>query len=90
MVSGLTAEERAVNAEQLRDWVEQPETHRKLVGDYAGSYALGVSEDPPALLLRVEPGDTSSFPSKVTLHGVEVPVIVEGNYRPARPLNVRR
>ena len=79
-----------MNAEQLRSWVEQPETHRQIVGDYAGSYALGVTDNPPALLLRVEPSDTARFPTRVTLHGVEVPVIVEGNYQPPRPLNTRR
>ena len=50
------------------------ETHAKIVGDYEGTYALGVKDDPPAFLLRVEQGDVSSFPTRVTIHGVEVPV----------------
>jgi hypothetical protein len=79
-----------MNAAQLLRWVEHPETHRKIVGDYQGSYALGVRDDPPAFLLRVEPGDTSCFPDRVTLGGEEVPVIVEGNYQPPRPLHARR
>jgi hypothetical protein len=71
---------------QLLDWVEQPETHRKVVGDYEGSYALGVLDNPPGFLLRVEPADTDAFPRKVTLHGVDIPVRVVGNYQPPRPL----
>jgi hypothetical protein len=74
-----------MNAQQLLSWVEQPETHRKIVGDYEGSYALGVTDNPPAFVLRVEPADVESFPTRVNLDGVEVPVIVEGNFKPPRP-----
>jgi len=70
--------------------VEHPETHRKIVGDYEGTYALGVKDDPPAFLLRVEQGDVSSFPTRVTIHGVEVPVIVQGNFDPPTPSTARR
>lgn len=79
-----------MTARQLHTWVEQPETHRLILGDYEGSYALGVRDDPTAFLLRVEPADVASFPRRVTLHGVEVPVIVEGNFQPPRPLAARR
>jgi hypothetical protein len=79
-----------MNATQLNTWVEEPETHRLIVGDYEGSYALGVREDPPAFVLRVQPADVTSFPHQVTLHGVEVPVIVQGNFQPPRPLASRR
>jgi hypothetical protein len=54
----------------------EPETHRRILGDYDGRYALGVTDNPPAFLLRVEPDDVASLPSRVTIHGVEVPVIV--------------
>ncbi len=79
-----------MTAKHLQMWVEEPETHRRIVGDYRGSYALGVVEDPPAFLLRVEPQDVAAFPTKVTLHGVEVPVIVHGNFKPPVPINARR
>src|SRR5436309_1367966 len=46
-----------MNTKQLSSWVDESETHRKIVGDYDGSYALGVTDDPPAFLLRVEPAD---------------------------------
>ena len=71
--------------DQLQDWVNETETHRQVVGDYEGSYALGVIDNPPALLLRVEPKDVSAFPTTVTLHGIEVPVRVEGDFKAPRP-----
>lgn len=79
-----------MNATLLHAWVEEPETHRLIVGDYEGSYSLGVREDPPAFVLRVQPADASSFPRRVTLHGALVPVLVQGNFQPPRPLSSRR
>ncbi len=79
-----------MNVQQLLDWVDQPETHRKIVGDYAGSYALGVADDPPAFVLRVEPKDVASFPTQVTIEGIDVPVIVHGGFQPPKPLASRR
>ena len=76
-----------MKVEQLRNWVDQAETHQKIVGDYLGSYALGVTENPPAFLLRVEPDDVSRFPTAVHLHGVEVPVVVYGNFVQPVPSN---
>jgi hypothetical protein len=74
-----------LNAQDLEKWVDQPETHRKIVGDYAGSYSLGIKGN--AFSLRVEPKEVSAFPDRVTIDGVEVPVIVEGNFKPPVPLN---
>ncbi|HEY7424904.1 MAG TPA: hypothetical protein VH682_11800 [Gemmataceae bacterium] len=79
-----------MDAKQLMSWVEEPETHQKIVGDYDGPYALGVSDAPPAFLLRVESDDVSGFPTKVNLHGVDVPVIVRGHFVPPVPLGGRR
>lgn len=77
-----------MDASQLMHWVDEPETHQKIVGDYAGSYALGVIDSPSAFLLRVEPADVSQFPTKVRLHGIEVPVVVRGDFVP--PVPIRR
>lgn len=76
-----------MNAKQLMTWVDQPETHRQIVGDYDGSYALGVTDNPAAFLLRVEPEDVSNFPTEVKIHGVQVPVVVRGNFGPPVPLS---
>src|SRR4051812_9165117 len=80
----------AMTVKQLLSWVDQPETHRKIVGDYEGSYMLGVTDDPPAFVLRVEPNAVLSFPTKVTIHDVEVPVIVQGGFVPPQPTASRR
>jgi hypothetical protein len=75
-----------MSVKQLLEWVNNPETHRKIVGDYDGSYALGVVDDPPAFVLRVEPTDVASFPTKVVVQGTEIPVIVLGGFQPPEPL----
>ncbi|WP_020470415.1 hypothetical protein [Zavarzinella formosa] len=77
-----------MNAKQLMSYVDQPETHQKIVGDYDGGYALGVTENPPAFLLRVEPEDVSHFPTAVDIHGVKVPVVVKGSF--VRPVPIDR
>lgn len=74
-----------MTAAQLARLASEPRTHELIVGDYAGSYALGVTDDPPAFLLRVEPQDVGQFPRAVTLDGTEVPVVVEGGFRRPRP-----
>jgi hypothetical protein len=79
-----------MDAKQLMSWTEEPETHQKIVGDYDGAYSLGVSDNPPAFLLRVESDEVSGFPTKVNVHGVEVPVVVRGNFVPPVPLGRRR
>lgn len=79
-----------MDAGQLMEWVEEPQTHRRIVGDYEGSYSLGVEENPPAFVLRVEPKDASRFPDQVNIHGVDVPVIVQGGFVQPRPLTAGR
>jgi len=83
-------EEYLMDPKQLMNWVDESETHKKIVGDYDGSYALGVTDNPPAFLLRVEAADVSRFPTKVTLHGTDVPVVVQGNFVRPTPLARRR
>ncbi len=78
-----------MDAKKLMDWVSESQTHRQILGDYTGSYALGVKEDPPAFLLRVEPQDVANFPDSVTIHGVHVPVIVHGGFEQPKPLTGR-
>ncbi len=79
-----------MDTKQLMSWAEEPATHQKIVGDYDGAYALGVTDNPPAFLLRVEPKEVGNFPTKVMIHGVEVPVVVHGSFAPAVPLDGRR
>jgi hypothetical protein len=79
-----------MDAKQLMSWAEEPGTHQKIVGDYDGPYSLGVTDNPPAFLLRVVPGEVDNFPAKVNIHGVEVPVVVHGSFVPPVPLDGRR
>jgi len=68
-----------MTAMQLRDLTDLPETHQSIVGNYDGSYTLGVVDDSPGFLLRVASKDISTFPRKVSVRGLEVPVTVVGN-----------
>ena len=79
-----------MDVKQLMSWTEEPATHQKIVGDYQGYYSLGVTDNPPAFLLRVQSSDVSHFPTKVDIHGVEVPVVVHGNFVQPLPLGGRR
>lgn len=78
-----------MDTKQLRHWVNLPQTHQKIVGGYEGCYALGVTDDPPSFVLRVEPDDVAIFPDKITIHGVEIPVIVRGGFEPPKPQAAR-
>lgn len=77
-----------MTTDQLAHLLKQPATHQLIVGDYDGSYALGVSGDPPGFLLRVEPGEVDHFPDRVTIDGDEIPVVVRGGF--ASPVPQRR
>ena len=41
------------------------------------------------LLRIVEPKDVLAFPDRVTIDGVEVPVVVEGNFKPPGSTEIR-
>ena len=79
-----------MTATELTRLTEAAETHRLVVGDYDGQYALGVSDHPARLVLRVATADTSRFPRRVTLRGETVPVDVTGGFPPVVPLAGRR
>jgi hypothetical protein len=75
-----------ITADRLLAAVDEPETHRKIVGNYGGQYALGVQENPPAFVLRVAPPDIHAFPEKIHVYGEEVPVLVKGGFQEVKPL----
>lgn len=74
-----------METKKLLSWVDQPETHQKIVGEYEGSYALGVTDAPPAFVLRVEPQDVAKFPTSVVIQGEKVPVVVRGGFVQPKP-----
>lgn len=79
---------------RLAGLVEHPEVHRRLLGEYDGSYSLGVTTSPtasanPAIRVRVEGTDDLNIPSEIILDGEPVPVLVETRFVPPRPLPLR-
>ena len=78
-----------MNVERLSEFVEQPEVHRRVLGDHRGPYALGVTQSEngnAALELSVPLPERDQFPSKIDLAGESVPVIVRTNWKPPVPL----
>lgn len=76
--------------DRLAELVEDPALHRRLLGEYEGSYALGVTLNPEnrselALRLRIEGDDPSAIPREVELDGERVPVLVQTGFRPPVP-----
>ena len=78
-----------MKVERLAKLVERPELHRRVLGDYKGAYALGVTqlphEDHAALSLSVESGQAKDFPHEVELDGERVPVVVQTKWIAPRP-----
>lgn len=72
--------------EELVRWVAEPETHRKILGDYSGTYALGVTNSPPSFHLQVESNEIERFPDRIRIGGETVPVVVEGGLKRPQPL----
>lgn len=78
-----------MKVERLSKLVERPELHRRVLGDYKGAYALGVTQrkqGDAALSLSVESRDADAFPREVEVEGERVPVIVQTEWAPPRPL----
>ncbi|GAC1399897.1 MAG: hypothetical protein NVSMB56_15040 [Pyrinomonadaceae bacterium] len=79
-----------MDIERLAKFVEKPEIHRRILGNYRGAYALGVTRNPQhkdaALSLSVESSDAEKFPREIELDGECVPVIIEPNWSAPRPL----
>jgi hypothetical protein len=78
-----------MNASELADLLERSETHRLILGDYKGPYALGVSRDPDnpgayGFVLKVP--DDKGWPRSVTIQGKRIPVHVQGGFKPVEPL----
>ena len=78
-----------MDAVELADLLENSETHRLILGDYQGRYALGVGRDPDnpgayALILKVP--DAAGWPRSVTINGRRVQICVQGGFRRVQPL----
>ena len=72
----------------LESLLDQPETYRRLLGDYSGPVSLGISKDSetgePCLLLRVA-NDQVVRQRELKVDGHTVRVIVRCDYTAVRP-----
>ena len=78
-----------MKVERLAKLVERPDLHRRVLGDYKGAYALGVTQLPhanhAALSLSVESGKVGDFPQEVELDRERVPIVVQTEWTAPRP-----
>ncbi len=86
-----------LSEDRLAVLIERPEVQRRILGDYDGSFSLGLTLNPNdrsevVIRLRIEDDDPGMIPSHVMLDGERVPVIVNPGFRaPTRlPLHVGR
>ena len=81
-----------MDANRLAELIEEPDVHRKVLGQYRGPYALGVTQvsgggsKDAALTLSVEGQDSDKFPSEIELDGERVPVVVNSGWTVPKPL----
>ena len=80
----------AVEQERLARLLEQPEVQQRILGDYEGAYALGLTSSPDhgklAIRVRIEGTDPSVIPDQVDLEGETVPVLVHTGFKAPVPL----
>ena len=78
-----------MDVERLARHVEKPSLHRRLLGDYDGPYALGVTrqdDGSAALSLSVASRSTKGFPKDVEIEGERIRVLVHPNWKAPTPL----
>jgi len=79
-----------MDADELADLLTRSDTHRTILGNRQGPYSLGVTRSPDpseefALLLKI--ADPQGFPTHVNLAGKRVRLIVQGGFKPPKPLS---
>ena len=72
---------------QLESHISIPEIHRKILQNYTGAYALGVTRlnaesNEGAFHLHVTGETLAEFPNQVEIDGEDVPVLVNRNWTP--------
>ena len=70
--------------EKLIDYVELPEVHQQILGDYQGAYSLGVGAN--GLVLQVQGQTPESTPVYIRLGDEDIPIEVVENWTPPIPL----
>jgi len=71
-----------VNIEQLSQFVQQPETHRRLLDGYSGAYSLGIGRQAGefVLVLQLQGDAHPNLPSRVSVGGESVPLLVQNGF----------
>jgi hypothetical protein len=69
---------------ELAALLERGETHRLILGDYKGPYALGIGRDPNnangyGFVLKVP--DAKGWPRSVVIEGQRIPIVVQGGFK---------
>ncbi len=82
-----------MNQDRLADLIERPEVQQRILNDYEGGYALGITLNPQdrsemAIRVRVE-GKDANIPSHITLDGETIPIIVNSDFKVPEPLGRR-
>jgi hypothetical protein len=77
--------------ERLARLIEQPEVQQLILGDYEGSYALGLTSNPQehgklVIRVRIEGTDPTVIPDQVDLEGETIPILVATGFTPPVPL----
>jgi hypothetical protein len=77
----------------LAELIEQPEIQQKIMGNYEGGYSLGFTSSPEskdelAIRVRIEGEDASVIAPQVTLERKTLPIIVDTQFQPPKPLFV--
>ncbi len=76
--------------DHLAALIEQPETLRRILGNYKGAFSLGLTLNPEnrkelAIRVRIEGPNSSDIPREITLDGEKIPVIINTNFEAPVP-----
>ena len=83
-----------MDQKMLANLIEQPEVQRMILGDYRGSYSIGITLNPEnrrelAIRVRIEGEAATSIPHHITLSGTRIPIIVSTSFIPPVALSDR-
>jgi hypothetical protein len=79
-----------MDLKSLKGLVNRPDVHKAVLSNYAGPYSLGIGQDDnssdPVLVLQVPDASIQHFPSKISVQGKSVLVVVKSGFQVPVPL----
>jgi hypothetical protein len=74
-----------MDPKSLGDLIELPHVQRMILGDYSGSYLLGIVQNPEdpeeaAIQVQIQGEDDSGIPTYIVLRGIRIPILVRTNF----------